>query len=278
MAFSICCLTACWLKLAPFCIGGKSIAVRASLATSCCTSTKRQNSNPPPIGCKDRLVVTGCRESLLTPEAAVAGGGKSGCAQTGIVFAIRCAKVSQAKARGPSLTGASTAMPTHVVGNTFRAIELEPQATAELEFSKFVEALLQKLGLLKEERFLYYEDLRKKNTKWANGSRWVLALLGSIAFLLTGLAAALRFTPEASLQKWGLDGFDKGVLLAVLAIYAVMGAISFYEKGTDKTTTYFRHVGIILAIRDLWTKVQFEFLKELMALKSTADPKIGRAH
>src|SRR2546421_317936 len=164
-------------------------------------------------------------------------------------------------------------MPSNVVGNTFRAIELEPQATAELEFSKFVEALLQKLQLLKEERFVYYEDLRKKNTKWANGSRWVLALLGSIAFLLTGLAAALRFAPEASLQKWSLDGFDKGVLLAVLAIYAVMGAISFYEKGTDKTTAYFRHLGIILAIRDLWTKVQFEFLKALTALKSAADQK-----
>ena len=168
-------------------------------------------------------------------------------------------------------------MPSNVVGNTFRAIELEPQATAELEFPKFVEALLQKLGLLKEERFLYYERLRNKNTKWANGSRWVLALLGSIAFLLTGLAAALRFAPEAFLQKWGLNGFDKGVLLAVLAIYAVMGAISFYEKGTDKTTAYFRHLGIILAIRDLWTKVQFEFLKELMALKSAADPGAGEA-
>jgi len=168
-------------------------------------------------------------------------------------------------------------MPANVVGNTFRAIELEPQATAELEFSKFVEALLQKLGLLKEERFLYYEHLRKKNTKWANGSRWVLASLGSIAFLLTGLAAALRFAPEAFLQKWDLDGFDKGVLLTVLAIYAVMGAISFYEKGTDKTTAYFRQLAIILAIRDLWTKVQFEFLKELMVLKSAADPKAGEA-
>src|SRR2546425_5492953 len=168
-------------------------------------------------------------------------------------------------------------MPNNVVGNTFRAIELEPQGTAELEFSKFVEALLQKLQLLKEERFVYYEDLRKKNTKWANGSRWVLALLGSIAFLLTGLAAALRFAPEASLQKWSLDGFDKGVLLAVLAIYAVMGAISFYEKGTDKTTTYFRHLGIILAIRDLWTKVQFEFLKELIVLKDAADRKAAEA-
>jgi hypothetical protein len=164
-------------------------------------------------------------------------------------------------------------MPSNVVGNTFRAIELEPQGTAELEFPKFVEALLEKLRRLKDERFIYYEDLRRKNTKWANGSRWVLALLGSIAFLLTGLAAALRFAPEVSLQKWGLDGFDKGVLLAVLAIYAVMGAISFYEKGTDKTTTYFRHLGIILAIRDLWTKVQFEFLKELIVLKDAADPK-----
>src|SRR5262249_17280652 len=99
-------------------------------------------------------------------------------------------------------------MPTDVVGNTFRAIELEPQATAELEFSKFVQALLEKLGLLEEERFVYYEDLRQRNARWANGSRWLLTLLGAIAFLLTGLVAALRFAPEASLQKWGLDGFD----------------------------------------------------------------------
>jgi len=168
-------------------------------------------------------------------------------------------------------------MPSNVVGNTFRAIELEPQGTAELEFSQFVEALLEKLRRLKDERFIYYEALRRQNTKWVNGSRWVLALLGSIAFLLTGLAAALRFAPEAFLQKWGLDGFDKGVLLAVLAIYAVMGAISFYEKGTDKTTTYFRHLGIILAIRDLWTKVQFEFLKELIVLKDAADRKASEA-
>src|SRR5262245_53508090 len=124
-------------------------------------------------------------------------------------------------------------MPGHVAGNTFRALELEPQDAAVLDFPKFGEALLHKLRLLEEERFLYYEQLRKKNTKWANGSRWVLALLGSITFLLTGVAAALRFAPE---PFWDLTGFDKGVLLAVLAIYAVMGAVSFYEKGTDKTT------------------------------------------
>ena len=44
MAFSICSLTASRLKLAPFCIGGNSIAVWASLPTSCCTNWNRQNS------------------------------------------------------------------------------------------------------------------------------------------------------------------------------------------------------------------------------------------
>ena len=44
MASSICAFTASRLKLAPFCIGGYSIAVLASFATSCWTNTKRQNS------------------------------------------------------------------------------------------------------------------------------------------------------------------------------------------------------------------------------------------
>jgi hypothetical protein len=165
-------------------------------------------------------------------------------------------------------------MATSVIPNTFGTIELEPDVSAGQPFSKFVEELLEKLRIFKEERFAYYEDLRKKNTKWANGSRSVLALLGSIAFLLTGLAAALRFSSEVDVKIWGISS-DKVALLAVLTIYAVMGAISFYERGTDKTTAYFRHVGIILAIRDLWTKVQFEFLKELTALKAAANPPAG---
>ena len=40
---------------------------------------------------------------------------------------------------------------------------------------------------------------------------------------------------------------------------------------TDKTTSYFRHVGIILVIRDLWTRIQFEILKELTTVESAAD-------
>jgi TIR domain len=70
--------------------------------------------------------------------------------------------------------------------------------------------------------------------KRTNGSGLTLALLGSIAFPLTGLVGVLRFAPEAFLQKWDLDGLDKVVLLVVLAIYAVMGAPSIYGKGYGK--------------------------------------------
>src|SRR5207247_955698 len=43
-AAAIFAFTASRLKLAPFCIGGNSMAVWASFATSCWTNTKRQNS------------------------------------------------------------------------------------------------------------------------------------------------------------------------------------------------------------------------------------------
>src|SRR5262245_41409868 len=44
IAFSICSLIADILKLAPPCIGGKSMNDCAACATCCCTNTKRQNS------------------------------------------------------------------------------------------------------------------------------------------------------------------------------------------------------------------------------------------
>jgi hypothetical protein len=162
----------------------------------------------------------------------------------------------------------STAVSRNMIGNTFRAIELEPEVSAEQDFAKFVETLLGKLRGLKEERFFYYENLRKSNARWANVSRRLLASLGAIALVLTSLAAVpadkLQWLPDRAL-----------ILVVVLAIYAVMGAFSFYEKSTGKTTAYFRDLGIIFTIRDLWTKCQFEFLKEEMALKSATDPKVA---
>src|SRR5215510_2132409 len=44
LAASIFAFTASRLKLAPFCIGGNSMAVMASFTTSCWTHTNRQNS------------------------------------------------------------------------------------------------------------------------------------------------------------------------------------------------------------------------------------------
>src|SRR5215216_3468063 len=44
LAASILAFTASRLKLAPFCIGGNSMAVMASFCTCCWTNTKRQNS------------------------------------------------------------------------------------------------------------------------------------------------------------------------------------------------------------------------------------------
>jgi hypothetical protein len=60
----------------------------------------------------------------------------------------------------------STAVSHKAIGNTFGAIELEPEVSAEQDFAQFVKTLLDKLRGLKEERFLYYDDLRRANTKW----------------------------------------------------------------------------------------------------------------
>ena len=141
---------------------------------------------------------------------------------------------------------------------------------ANQEFSEFVKTILGKLESVKKERSAYYDAIRSNSAIWANNSRRFLAAFGSIAFLLTACAAALRIAPEALLERFGARDADKFLLLAVLAIYAIMGTMSFYERATEKTTAYFRHLGIILSIRDLWTKIQFEILKELMAAKGAA--------
>jgi hypothetical protein len=155
--------------------------------------------------------------------------------------------------------------------NNFRSIDLDAQTMANASFAEFVHTLHDKVKALKEEQSGFSEGLRRQNARWANGARKVLAVLGSIAFLLTAVAAAMRFIDSTTL----VPGGDKAVLLAVLATYALMGTISFYDKSTDRTTTYFRHLTAIMSIRDLWTKYQFELLKELMAFKNSGDPVVA---
>jgi hypothetical protein len=157
--------------------------------------------------------------------------------------------------------------------NTFSSIRLDPQELAALTFDKFVRVLLSKLDHVKTERLLFYENLRRTNSLWANGGRAVLAILGAFALFLTALAAAIRLAPK-SLPFAVKDGStaDQGVLVTILIIYALMGAIGFYEKGSDRTSSYFRQIASILAIRDLWTKFQFDLVKELLPIKVTTDP------
>jgi hypothetical protein len=173
------------------------------------------------------------------------------------------ARITQAR----SAKGGPDAMAEHessATPTTFTAPDLAPEATAKLDLAGFVTRILAELSKLKDEREAYYELRRHQNSGWANGSRRWLAITGAVALLLTGVAAALRFAPDS----WGVAGWDREAFIAVLAMYALMGAISFYENGTDRTSTYFRHLLIILAIRDLWTKLQFEVLKELSALQA----------
>jgi hypothetical protein len=152
---------------------------------------------------------------------------------------------------------------------TFDPIKLEPSLWTEKDFTTFATTLFGTLSKHREERFEYFQGLRRKNSRWANNARRIMAILGALAILATGVAAALRFLPNA---KERFADWDMPVLVVVLVLYAVMGAMSFYEKTTDTTTSYFRQVALILAIRDLWTKFQFEFLKEFSAAMNAIDP------
>jgi hypothetical protein len=143
---------------------------------------------------------------------------------------------------------------------------------AKLPFDEFVRVLVEKLANLKTGRTLFYENLRRTNSLWANGGRASLAILGAVALFLTSLAAAIRLAPQS--VPFGLganDTADQGVLVTILIVYALMGAIGFYERGSDRTSSYFRQIASILAIRDLWTKFQFDLAKELLSIKDATD-------
>lgn len=137
------------------------------------------------------------------------------------------------------------------------------------DFDSFSRRLLTDVDSLRASYKKYFDERRKENSSWVNNSQNILALLGATAILLTAGASGLRLINDGTV--FGVPGADKALLVATLLLYGLMAALAFFEKGTDRVNDYFRHLAVMFALRDLWTKFQFEVLKELTAMKSAPD-------
>jgi hypothetical protein len=157
----------------------------------------------------------------------------------------------------------------HRDGNTFIPFYFQPQAYKDKSLAELVNDLLKRLAEFTRTRRDYYDGRRAAVSWWVFGSRTVLAIAGSLGIFLTAVAAALQLTKQP--EESGT------VLFIILVLYALMGAVAFYERVTDKASSYFRHVVAILSIRDLWTKLQFEVLKELEKLRKATDVATAEA-
>jgi hypothetical protein len=155
-------------------------------------------------------------------------------------------------------------------GNTFIPFFLEPQIYGDMSFADVVNTILKRLAGFTRTRRDYYDRKRATSTRWVSSSRIVLAVAGALAFLLTAAAAALQLDP-------GFAPWSRVALVLALVIYAVMGAVAFYERATDTASSYFRYVIAILSIRDLWTKLEFEVLKELEKVRKATDVQAAEA-
>lgn len=157
-------------------------------------------------------------------------------------------------------------------GNTFSTFDAELQQVQEQEFEPFFRWLYGKVAELKKDRDNYYKNLRDANAWWINLSRRMLSLLGAAALLLTALAGAAVLV---KMEIPWLAGWETAGLFGAFIIYAIMGAIALYERGTDLSSAYFRHLAIGIAIRNLWNDFQLTVLKEYPTLL-TGDKIVAR--
>jgi hypothetical protein len=75
--------------------------------------------------------------------------------------------------------------------------------------------------------------------------------MGVLGAVLTAAGTAFRVRAP-------VPDLDLYMLLAAILCYGIMSGITLYEKFTDASSAYFRHLGILLGIRSLWTKLQFD--------------------
>jgi hypothetical protein len=155
-----------------------------------------------------------------------------------------------------------------VKGNSLEPIQVNARGLIDLAFADFVATLLAELEELKDKRFNWYDQLRDRRYGRVHFIRYSLAWLGTVAIVFTAIGGLIRIFAPHFLDAYLKPSADVWAFGIAIFLYAMMGAILFFEKATDNTSAYFRHLATTLAIRDLWTRLQFAFLKELMANKA----------
>ena len=143
---------------------------------------------------------------------------------------------------------------------TLRPIELNLQKYRNLNFLNFVDQVFFDLQVLKNQRFNFYNGLREKSR--ANELRAWLVRLAAAAAALTAIATVVRIVFAGDQSVPPLPPYDIWIFASALLAYGVMGALGLIESTSDTSSRYFRYLGITMAIRDLWTKLEFAFLKE----------------
>lgn len=144
--------------------------------------------------------------------------------------------------------------------NNFRPVwldfdKLAPEAPVSLR--DFADQLRAALNERRKSRYGFYNG-RRAQYAWVLNLRSALAWLGAAGIVLTALATAAHF-------RWPNDDHDGVLLVIAMVCYAVMAGISFYERSLNLAAAYFRSVGILIGMRDIWTRLQFELLAELRA-------------
>lgn len=150
--------------------------------------------------------------------------------------------------------------------NDLHPIDLDFAALRNSDFESFCRALFEWSKKRKTASLSFYDKIRKDHA-WVNKYRPMLALLGGAAILLTSVATMLQFFNPDGKSYYGI-----AALVIAVVLYALIGALSFYERNTDASGTYFRSIDFIFAVHDLWTKLQFELLRALETAKDK-DPE-----
>lgn len=146
--------------------------------------------------------------------------------------------------------------------STFTPIALDwHDLSQQDDFGIFVNSMYTAVERLKNERLRYYSGQRARRAI-VNILRNAMIFLGILALLSTSIAAGIRVSGTDNSNFICLGNW---MLAIALSCYVLMSAMSFWETATSSTAAYFRQIQLILGIRDLWTRFEFDFVGALRA-------------